>query len=163
VLHVGFRLQATPSASSQHVVLSRVENKVQLTPSINDHPEGLPCSPSSNCAYGYLRRRPKTNMGSPQFPNQLFQHSDPLTPEDSSALHFQVLHAFRGLHPISPGSAPSCSIIEGLFYDAAGFTLCYGLKDCDDIASTLGLLLTLDGRYRAPDLYPDWTFTSKLT
>jgi hypothetical protein len=88
-------------------------------------------------------------MGSPQFPSQLFQHSDPLTPEDSSALQFQVLHAFHGLHPINPGSASSCSLIEGLFYDAAGFTSCYGLKDCNDIASTLGLLLTLDGRYRA--------------
>jgi len=88
-------------------------------------------------------------MGPPQFPNQLSQHSVPLTPEDPSVLHIQDLHTFHGLHLITPGSAPSWSLIKGLFHDAAGFTLCYGLQGCDDIASTLGLLLTLDGRYRA--------------
>ena len=64
-------------------------------------------------------------------------------------LHIQNLHTFHGLHLITPGSAPSWSLMKGLFHDAAGFTLCYGLQGCDDIASTLGLLLTLDGRYRA--------------
>jgi len=33
--------------------------------------------------------------------------------------------------------------------DAAEFALCCGLPDCNDIASTLGLLLTPDGCYRA--------------
>ena len=39
--------------------------------------------------------------------------------------------------------------LTGTPYDAAGFTLCYGLAGCDDTASTLGLLLTPGGRYRA--------------
>jgi hypothetical protein len=53
----------------------------------------------------------------------------PLTPGDSLAL-LQVLHAFLGLRLVLPGSASPCSHFHGGSYEAAGFTLCYGLKGC---------------------------------
>ncbi len=72
----------------------------------------------------------------------LSQHSDPLTPEDSSGLLTQislplfvenyqrrvhaVLRPFRGLHRFMSGSASSFSL-SGKVIDAAGFTSCYGL------------------------------------
>ncbi len=56
----------------------------------------------------------------------------------------QALHAFLGLRPNGPGSAPSF-----LDHDAAGFTLCCGLPGRGVIASTVGLLLAPDGHYRA--------------
>jgi hypothetical protein len=88
---------------------------------------------------------PSDQAGSLQFPVQLSIHSVPLTPEDSSTLPYPgVRSIFHGLRPYVPVSTPSFS-----HYDAAGFTSCYGLHGCDDIASTLGLLLTLDGHYEA--------------
>jgi hypothetical protein len=86
---------------------------------------------------------------SPQFLNQLSQHSIPHTPEGSSILLFQVLRIFHGLRPEQPGSAPSWPAMRVHSDDAAGFTLCYGLLGCDDTASTLRSLLAPDGHYEA--------------
>lgn len=52
----------------------------------------------TGCGAGDLRR-------SPLFRPLLSQHSDSLTPEDSSGLHFQILHPFYCLRPIMRGSA----------------------------------------------------------
>ena len=45
-----------------------------------------------------------------QFPSPPSARSTSLTPEGSSALHFQALHAFHGLRLATPGSAPSCPL-----------------------------------------------------
>lgn len=70
-----------------------------------------------------------TERGPPQFHRPLFLNPAPHTPGDSSAL-LQVLHAFHGLRLILHGSAPPWSHLRGGTYEAAGFTLCCGLKGC---------------------------------
>jgi hypothetical protein len=68
---------------------------------------------------GYTRRllpcRSARGRGGPlQFPTPPSERSTPLTAGGSSALHFQVLHAFHGLRPDTPGSAPPCPFRVGL-------------------------------------------------
>ena len=70
---------------------------------------------------------PPDGGGSPQLPHRPSHHSTPSTPGGSSALHPQVLRAFRGLRPIQPGSAPPCSPCGANLVDAAGFPSCCGL------------------------------------
>lgn len=122
----------------------------RYTMSPSDSPARHPFPLHRFTAYrsGYIWRPHLTWWGLPSSQTQLSPHSAPLTPESSSALPLQGLHAFFRLHTFLPVSAPSCPF-RGNHYDAAGFTLCCGLQGCNDTASTLGLLLTSGGCYRA--------------
>ena len=70
--------------------------------------------------------------GPPQFRTSLSLHAAPHTPEGSSALLFQVLHAKPWPSPFVPRLGPllSCKFLQVTINDAAGFTLCYGLQSC---------------------------------
>lgn len=68
---------------------------------------------------GYTHRllpsRSARGRGGPlQFPPPPSERSTPLTAGGSSALRFQVLRAFHGLRPDTPGSAPPCPFRVGL-------------------------------------------------
>jgi len=134
-----------PSLRQGNVVLAVIST---MGPS--DSPIWLSASFHGGSAYrnGYCRRRLQTRRGLPS--SQVNSPDIPLplrrrvlwrcifrlfTPSVAFTLMLRVrlpLEPFRGTH-----------------YDAAGFTSCYGLSGRDDTASTLGLLLTPGGRYRA--------------
>ena len=67
--------------------------------------------------------------GSPQFTAMSLCHTAPLTPEGPSVL-FQVRHTFLRSSSTCARLDTFSALLRGVFNDAAGFTLCYGLDTC---------------------------------
>ena len=111
-----------------------------------------------------LRRCPSKSFTPSMAFAQTHQAGLPLDPRNCSEAG-----GYRFLTATRPIALPTLS--QGNVDDAAGFTLCYGLPGCDDIASTVGLLLAPDGHYGAawplprPDFHrlADLSFTGHAT
>src|SRR5690606_34609167 len=76
----------------------------------------------------------RAGEGLPSSLHLLSYHADPLTPKDSSLL-LQVLHSFRGLHPIPRGSTssyPSCEAFLTTRQDSLYVTAWYVARPVSD-------------------------------
>lgn len=75
-------------------------------------------------------RRPGAGEGLSSSRHHLPNVPRPITAGGSSALQLQDLHAFPGLRPATPGSAPPWSPSRGWAYAAADFASCCGPLGC---------------------------------
>lgn len=94
-------------------------------------------------------------------PNSLYPlsyHADPLTPEDSS-LPLQVRSSFRGLHPLSRGSASSCPSCEAFLttrQDSLDVTTWYVTRLVSDMTFVDALLRKALAVRRHPSYMRAW-------
>ncbi len=132
---------SVPSLGQGYVVLAVIS-----TMDTSDSPAWLPFPFHGTAAYrvGYCWRHQQTRWGLPS--------SQVNYPDIPLPIHRRVLRrcSSKSFTPSLVFARPRQARLPLVgFDDAAGFTLCYGLPSCDDIASTLGSLLTPDGHYGA--------------
>ena len=144
---------------SDWVVLSQSSSLLWASPT---PPSGFPSHFARLWLIGSVTLRVLNDPSrSPQFLNQLSQHSTPHTPEGSLALHLQVRFTPSLVFvPHRRTRLPLGSLARVHTDDAAGFTSCYGLLSCDDTASVFGSLLDRMVTTRLLGHYLDWSFTS---
>ncbi len=134
-----------PSLQQGYVVLA-----ILSTMNPSDSPTGLSTPFHGFSAYncGFCKRclqtrwgLPSSHANSPDIPLPLRRRVLRRCPTRLFTPSLAFAPSPRARLPLGPSRA--------INYDAAGFALCYGLPGWDDTASTLGLLLTPGGPYRA--------------